>query len=713
MQSLARRVSYMAAEEGRESVQLVDSLGQELSKAEAIAQLGGKQAAYVEVVSALSRLETEAVCAHHPEMDRADAMAAHFAAQAKVMDPSGKAIVAVHESPDGFHGHILLPGAEEDYKQLQGENGFAQWAWKRAFWQNRPKSPVRNEEANRKAKEIGKTLADLNFKVFRDDLTRGQREALKNAVTAQERLAIRESFRTRERDLEARHHALKLAHLEAQFAARGLAGSLDHQVEIEFESARHQGEVRRAEARRIGQDAYQARFASADNREAFRHLSAADRSPIRAKALARELTVLKARYEAEKTFIDQDPTRFDADKPEAKAEQDRRCEEACKGAFLRHEAAVLRDCEEDLVRAPGQSIGEKLLRSRLRGTLSRIPGATLGMRAQALHTRTGLMAERHSLERQALRAEARSRGLVAPSAKATAKLETRQDKERKGLAQCKIKLALLTPGRQVARTLKRSGTRAIAGSIARARQGLHRLLKANQKGRVVEKSRSLEHLEAVQNVAEGAALGAVAGAGKVALTIAMEAGKAALTQALHAGEAAMVTAQAVAAGIVNPLAGAKVASEGYSKVGTEAVKDVANSIQSGTKKVSKDALQAGRDSANQALAGMGTMGLSAMPPELQASIRATKEATVATLKTVKNILTLDLIGAGTSAGEGALGVIREGSTMLRGNLPMPIDKILDLASKIPLVGTVAKGAKLTAELGAGGATAAKVIGIDR
>jgi hypothetical protein len=159
---------------------------------------------------------------------------------------------------------------------------------------------------------------------------------------------------------------------------------------------------------------------------------------------------------------------------------------------------------------------------------------------------------------------------------------------------------------------------------------------------------------------------------------------------------------------MNPFAGAKVAAEGYSKVGDTAAKDAVQDAQSGSKAVTKDAIQAGRDSAQKAIAGLGSMGLAVAPPELQASIRATKAATMAALKTAKSLVTLDLVGAGTSAGEGALEVAREGGAMLRGSLPMPIKKVVDLASKIPLVGIVAKGAKIAAEFGIGASNAAKV-----
>jgi hypothetical protein len=44
---------------------------------------------------------------------------------------------------------------------------------------------------------------------------------------------------------------------------------------------------------------------------------------------------------------------------------------------------------------------------------------------------------------------------------------------------------------------------------------------------------------------------------------------------------------------------------------------------------------------------------------------------------------------------------------------MPLEKVMDLAAKVPLVGIVAKAGKLAAELGAGGAAAAKAISVDR
>jgi hypothetical protein len=88
---------------------------------------------------------------------------------------------------------------------------------------------------------------------------------------------------------------------------------------------------------------------------------------------------------------------------------------------------------------------------------------------------------------------------------------------------------------------------------------------------------------------------------------------------------------------------------------------------------------------------------------------------MAAIKTAKSIVTLDFLGAGASAGEGVLGVAKEGGAMLQGqgSLPMPIEKVVDLASKIPLVGVVAKGAKIAAELGVGASKAAKVMDIDR
>ena len=734
MPALDRRVHYQAAEEGREGVQLANSVGEEITEEQAIAQMGGKNGAYTEVLSANSRLECEALFARNPEMEPREVMRSFYAAQARELDPTGRAIVAVHGDPDGgYHAHILLPGAEQDYyrtgangrvQKLEGAYGQAQNAWNKVWVEGRPEVPIQDWDAHKRAKDLGNEIKELGFKAARKALVEGRKAAMKVASTLQDRYAIRESYAKREADLETRHHDLQLTRLEALYGARGQAGSLEHQVEAEREHYRHMAEVHRAEARQRGQEAYQARYTPADKREAFKHMGAEERKAVRAEALGREILVLKARFDAEKKVLDQDRSRLPEDRELAKAAQDRLCEAAVQGALFRHQAATLRDREEDVAKASGQSIKKLLVQNRLRAIpgqllqnrlqrgLSRVPGASLGMRAQALQVRTELMTQRHALERQALVAEARSRG-QEPSPKALANLDARQDKERKALSQSKAKLAVLTPTRQAVKTLKRSGTRAIAGSVAKVRQGLKKLQAAAKKGRNQEQPRSVEHLENGQNAVEGAALGAVAGMGKVALTAAIEGGKAALHQAQNAGQAIAVTAQAIATGIVNPLAGAKTASEGYAKVGAAAAKDAVQDAQSGGKAVTKDAIQAGRDSAQNALAGLGSVGFSAMPEELQASIKATKEATMAALKTAKSLLTLDLVGAGTSAGEGALGVAKEGGAMVRGALPMPLEKVADLAAKLPLVGVVAKGAKLAAELGAGGAKVAKTIEIDR
>ena len=675
MPALDRRVHYQAAEEGRESVQLVNSVGQEITEEQAIAQMGGKNGAYTEVMSASSRLECEALFARNPAMEPREVMRSFYAAQARELDPSGQVLVAVHGQPDGgHHAHFLLPGAEQHYyrtgengcvQKLEGPYGLAQNAWNKVWREGRPEAPIVDWEAHQRSKDLTAEIKKVDFRAARKALVQERKDAMKTASTLEDRYSIRESYAQKEAQLEAKNHGLQLGRLEALYGARGQAGSLEHQVEVEREHYRNMGEVHRAEARRLGQEGWKARYTSADQREAFKHMSAEERRPIRAEALGRELTVLKARFTAEKAVIDQDQTRLPEDKLEAKAAKDRRCEDACAGALLRHQASLLRDREEDIAKAPGQSIAERLVRNRLRRGVSRLPGASIGMRAQALHVRTELMTQRHALERQALVVEARSRG-QEPSPKALANLDARQDKERKALSQSKAKLAVLTPTRQAVKTLKRSGTRAITGSIAKARQGLKKLQKAaSKKGKGLEKPKSMEQLDAGEGAVLGTFAGTVTGAGKVGLTLAIEAGKATAHQAINVGQAIAVTAQTIATGLVNPLAGAKTASEGYAKVGATAAKDAVQDAQSGGKAVTKDAVAAGRDSAQQALAGLGSMGLAAMPQELQASIRATKEATMAAIKTAKSIVTLDLIGAGASAGEGALGVARESSAWRR------------------------------------------------
>lgn len=711
MPTLDRRVHYEAAEESRESVQTVDLDGNDLTKEEAIERLGGAKAEYTEVMVANSRLECEALFARQPEREHDEVMRDFYAAQAAKLDTSGRAVVFVHGDPDGgYHAHILLPGKETDYSRLDGPNGKAQYAWNQVWVEGRPPVPIHDWETHARAKSVGEDLAKLNFKAARKSLVEERKGALKDEQDPAKRNDIRESFADREADLEGRHHALKLAHLEAMYAAHSLAGSLEHQVEIDRENVRHLTETRRAEARRAGDEMYYSRYTSRDQQEAFRHMTADQRVPGRREALARETDAIRRRFEAEKRVIDQDPTRFQEEKEALSTAHDHRCKDALEAAGLRYQAGLLRDREEDITKAPGQSIPERLVRSRMRRAASRIPGASMTQRADALLTRTDLMAQRHALERQALVADARSRGLQEPSAKALGKLDTRQKKERDGLAKNKARLAILTPTRQATKSVKQVGRRAISGSLVKARQSFKKVQEATKKG---EKHRSLEQAEAIQGVAEGTAISAVGGVAKVGLTAAVEAGKSAAHQVQNLGQAAMVTIQATATAIVNPLAGGKVASESYAKVGSQVAKDAAQDMASGSKAVGKDVAKAGHDSAEQALSGMASLGMDTMPKELSASIRATKQASLAAVRTAKSLVTLDLLGAATSAGQGVLSAAREAGEMLRGKLPMPAEKVLDLASKVPLVGLVADGAKVAAEVGIGAGKGTKILEFER
>lgn len=152
MPSLSRRVHYQASEVGRDGVQMVDARANTLSKEEAIERLGGENAPYIELVSDCSRLETEAICSRHPELHPDEAMAQHFASQAHHLDPSGRAVVAVHREPDGsYHSHHLLPGIEADYGRLEGPRGEAQKAFEKAWMGGKPFHPVRDRGAKEAA----------------------------------------------------------------------------------------------------------------------------------------------------------------------------------------------------------------------------------------------------------------------------------------------------------------------------------------------------------------------------------------------------------------------------------------------------------------------------------------------------------------------------------------------------------------------------------
>jgi len=692
MPSLERREHYLASEHEREQAELLDVDGQQQTIDQAVQRLGGVHAEYHELVSAASLLESKCLAARHPDRTEAEVMGKHFAAQARELDPTGRASVAVHQAANGsWHAHIDLPGRE--VPGLRGPHGLAIRAWDRAWDQGKALPPPSDFAALAEAKRLRSEIATLRQEI---KASRKEEKARLGATQdAAQRNALRAKYGERTAALEAKLHDLQTRRLEAFYGARGCAGSLEHQVELEREEYRHRGEERKIQQAELGQRIRLAR--QIPDQERFCELGAAERLPIRAAALARELEIVAQKHDFEAGGMA-------PDSPELAELRERQSAENTS-ILLRFEVSKLRDRETDLSRQGGVATNwANQLRDQV-GAHRRYSKKTLSRWATTYEGRKVLMAERHSLEGQVLQKGAEGSGRAAPTETQLRKLHQRQARERKDLEMEPGKLGL-NRAKGAAKSL---GKRAIRMSA----QAMRKLQEAVKKAQGQSRTRGLEDAERGVEAAQGTGLAAASGTAKVVVTVATETTKAAVHQAQHAAKACAVTAEAITAGIINPAAGAKIAAEGYAEAGKGAAKDATNDAISGAKATSRDAATAARQTGAEMISGLTSFGMGAAPPELQHAAKTLKEAGLATVRTAKNLLTMDFLGASASAGEGALATTRETAGMLRGKLPMPFEKIADLASKIPVIGLGAKALKLTTELAAGAAKAKAGLEIDR
>lgn len=761
MPSASRRVAYQASEQGREGVILEDSQGQEITQREAVERLGGAQAPYVELVSDASRIEVEALKVRRPDLEPEQVMARHFAAQARELAPLGRAVVAVHGEPDGsYHAHILLPGSEADYPRLEGRRGAAQQAWDRAWKAEKPFHPLRDRASREAAERLESEIRGL-----RKEANRLAKEARPTDADAEIRWKKREAVAAAREKIEAQLHTKTSEALALRYRSRGQEGSLEHLVEVDREAHRHT-----AEARRIAQerDGIGRERNAREDRDLFRHLTAAERIPHRDAAFRRDLAAIAAR---QKLDLERAPE-WNREGLQARHQVE------CEVLLLRHQAARLRDLEGEQAKVldrpksglrallegrqdpPRDLLAERqalevralfleaegrgrsvpaVVAARLsarhaqevedleaRATMAQLTPeartewreATFQRRCEALREgaraelealqkeapsaaraarteavghrrdcllealdlerkaanlrdleRTGIaqstqaMPERHRLEEAALRLRARTSGLEGADPADLAKLRARHRAERLGLAQ-------------------RAGVRAVSAASKATqkavallpRAALHSANKA-LKAQITEDNTSASRdAEQVLRMAEGAAVGVAQVAISTALTAAQEAAKAAIHQARHLAEGLADVAKGISVGVAsgNPFAGARVTGEALARVGGEVLKDAAQDAAQGVARVPQDAARA-----------------------------------------IKSALTLDVLGAAAHAGATAVAVARKGADMIRGKHSMPLDKVVDLAAKIPIIGIAAKVTKLAAEVAMGASTLAKGIDLER
>jgi hypothetical protein len=322
--------------------------------------------------------------------------------------------------------------------------------------------------------------------------------------------------------------------------------------------------------------------------------------------------------------------------------------------------------------------------------------------------RKKLMSERHEIEREMLQAQAESRG-KSVSPEAAERLSSRQAKE----------LAALTSGissRAGAKLSSKAQTKLKAGArkaVHAPLKALKKLAKAHEKGTGRGGDHALKRdLDRVESSAHSLLAAAGTAAAKTALTAVTEAAKGIARQTRHVADAAQVTTRAVTTGLVSPATAAKEAASGYAKVGGEAAKTAAKDLADGTKKTAREAGEGAKETLGQGLQSITSFGVGAMPQEIQAAIGVLKEGTKATVQTLTGLARLDLLGAATSAGRGAVQVAGEAAKGLKGDLGI-VGKPLNLAAKIPIIGIVPGLAKQAAELTLGaGSVAGKAKSID-
>lgn len=402
--------------------------------------------------------------------------------------------------------------------------------------------------------------------------------------------------------------------------------------------------------------------------------TAAAKRPIRERQLQRRLErIAQGRAEA---LAGADPVLAPAMR--------QRFDYAEEAARLTHEATLLRDKEQDARRNLSPFLAVRLVQYR-------------GMEKQ--------LAERHAMEHRALTMQGRSQGLSGAEPKSVERLNQRQEKERQGIREMR--------GRDLSNTAFRhakAGARKVVLAPAKA---MRKLTKAHEKATGRGGNHALKRdLDRVESSAHGLLTAAGSAAAKTALTAVTETAKGLSHQTKHVAEAAQVTARAVATGLVSPIAAAKEAGSGYAKVGGEATKTAAKDFAEGAKNTAKEAGAGAKETLGQGLQSIASFGVGAMPQEIQAAVGVLKEGTKATVQTMASLVRLDLVGAATGAGKGALQVAGEATKGVKGELGL-VGKPLDLASKIPVIGLIPSLAKHAAELSLGaGSVAGKTKSID-
>lgn len=245
---------------------------------------------------------------------------------------------------------------------------------------------------------------------------------------------------------------------------------------------------------------------------------------------------------------------------------------------------------------------------------------------------------------------------------------------------------------------KRGATKGIA-LVANAASKLNEDLKrATEKGRVRDPHHLKVEIPGAHQM-KSAALSIVGGALRTAAEAVQATAKAAAKITFHTGKASVK----VAIGLVTAL---PTGGSSLAKASADASKDLAEGatesgkeLGTGIKNTSIEAARIGADVGK----AMGNVGIGALPRPAQEAIRAGSAATRTAAATFKDVVTLDLTGAASTAliGAGrtlkhAAGATIEGAKTLPPALNLPLKAI----EMVPLIGQVVKVAHTAMEMAA-------------
>jgi hypothetical protein len=240
-------MSYLASEHDREWAVLYGRDGEEvrqLSRGEAVEELGGKNVEYRETIVSLSEAECRALEARSGgDKEVAQREAARGLGERL---SEGKAYVsAVHEEGNRWHLHVCVKDSERP--GMYGPRGEAQKAFD-DFWRSgQPRDRIVDWDAHARAKNLQTEVRSITEDLRR--LERDRYQAVRSAGSPMEKLRTANQYENKARELVTLRHQVDRAAIEARYQARGTKGSWEQKVDQERAQIKRSGAENRIQRR--------------------------------------------------------------------------------------------------------------------------------------------------------------------------------------------------------------------------------------------------------------------------------------------------------------------------------------------------------------------------------------------------------------------------------------------------------------------------------